>query len=497
MNQVLEFLRPKSSILIFFILCTFSTFIFLYLSATYFISHSEFWAIASARLLGETIGEAIVVYYKTFFYALLKIFYFFPMNNLDHIHYSRLAFGLLAATNLILLLVNIIWITGTYRASILYWFFLMTLQVYLCHAFRVRADVVSSLLILIFYSIVNLNYLKNKKTSLLNPVYLVLLTLAFLSTPKAVFLLFAFVIYSLCLNQQNLTRLEIVLFALIHLFFPLGLLLSISSLLFQTGVFVENPYTLALQYQINTTRDLFLSQNWSHVFLSLKANFFHYLLIISGYFIFFKNKELKNDRLAFSQVILSLLILVMTFIQAEKWPYFLAQMIPLIGLPALFVFNYFKKPYQSLIISLTLIATPMIMFIPQTLFPHNREQYSTISELEELFRILPEANYFDSVGALPRYPSKMWFLGPSDPLSRTYTLENIKREPTDFIFYTSKVDLASPEILTILHQNYFLLQNNIWILNKHAEIFKSNSPKLKITSLEFLFIYDYLPVTRF
>ncbi len=491
------FFNNKSPALIVFC-CSFilSFPVFIYLSLNYYISHSELWAIASARLLGETSGEALVLYYKLIFYSFLKIFYGFELGNIHHIKFSRLFFGFLASLNLSLFITNIFWLTKSFRSSFLYLFFLMTAQIYICHVFRVRADVVSTFFILLLYTRINYNYLHNSQGRLFKPLDFFLFIFAFLSTPKSIFLLTAVIVYSLFLNIKNQSRTELLLSLLIHLFFPVGIILTTFSLLNSAQILLANPYSLALQYQINTMSDFFSSGNWSHILLSLKINFMHYVFIIWGLLIYLWRPQSEKNHFKDTQVILTLLALLMTLIQTEKWPYFLASMLPFMGLPLIFFLDRYKKPFQSIIFSLVIIITPLLMTIPQTLFPHNREQLKAISELEKLFKLLPEGNYFDSVGILPRYPSGLWFLGPSDPQSRAYTLEHLKNNSPDFIFYTTKVNLGAPEIISFLYENYFQKQGDIWILNKHKDLFK-DVPNIDLINIEPLFIYDFLPATRF
>ena len=76
------------------------------MSQSYFISHSELWAVASARLLGSTDFVAIPLYYKPLFYVPLHFFYFFDLSNTQHILLARAFFSIIGSIGFGLFLVE-------------------------------------------------------------------------------------------------------------------------------------------------------------------------------------------------------------------------------------------------------------------------------------------------------------------------------------------------------------------------------------------------------
>ena len=82
-----------------------SLILFLFMGLNHFISHSEFWSIAIAKILGQS--NAAANNYKFLFYLPLKLLYIFPLSNVEHIQVARLFFGGMAFACFFLFLLNI------------------------------------------------------------------------------------------------------------------------------------------------------------------------------------------------------------------------------------------------------------------------------------------------------------------------------------------------------------------------------------------------------
>ncbi len=65
---------------------------------TYF-SDSEIWAISVAKLLGS--GQSTSIFYKLPFYVVLKILYWFPLDNVGHLLAARLIFAVIGVLILV------------------------------------------------------------------------------------------------------------------------------------------------------------------------------------------------------------------------------------------------------------------------------------------------------------------------------------------------------------------------------------------------------------
>lgn len=490
------YFRSKKSKENFFWALTFL--IFLFVSVNNFISHSEYWAIASARLMGTLSWESVVLYYKPLFYLLLKIPYFFNLSNTEHILISRSLFGTLAFLCFYIFLKNMNRTTRNPNMYFLMGLFLLSFQIYFYNLYRVRADLLATFFLLLAYSRINSLYLDKKELQVFDLKLFVIYSAAFLSTPKSIYLILALFIYQSFLFYKKFKLQRISLQFVNYFLAPVGLTLA----LFSAFQFIEglntHPYAMAVLYQLQSFKQMNDMNSWGHIITSLKINFFHYGLIALGLTLFIRERFFfkKSNRLEGGQVLLFFCTLLILIVHSEKWTYFIAQLIPFLSLPAIFVFQSLPKrrSFQTLILIL-LLGTPLLKTSYHSWFRSNNSQMYAITQLESFVQQIPDATYFDSTGLLPRAHGKMWFLGPNDPSSTHATILNLRREPPDFIFYTAKLDLAFAEITVFLYENYQEVEQDVWLIKSKTNVLESSNITLP-DSLRTLFIYDYLPYLR-
>ena len=238
----------------FFIICLG---LFLFMGFCNFISHSEFWSIAVSKLLGQTSESGVANYYRPLFYLPLRLLYFFPLSNTEHILMARLLFSGIAFACFYLFLFNLKWFTKNSTDKILFGVFLLSFQVYFYNIFRVRSDLTAHLFILMTYTLINKDYHNHRPMKSFDWKVLILCALAFLSTPKAIYLILAIMFYEYYLQGKNTNLSKMFMNFVFSPVLILGLFLVIGDFLFKMKILPLNPYPLALNYHLNSMK-LFL-----------------------------------------------------------------------------------------------------------------------------------------------------------------------------------------------------------------------------------------------
>ena len=470
-----------------------SLILFLFMGFNHFISHSEFWSISISKILGQP--NAAANNYKFLFHLPMKLLYLFPLSNVGHIQTARLLFGGIAFSCFFLFLLNIRTMEKNPFNWMIFGIFLLSFQVYFYNSFRIRADLVSNFFIMIAYTLINKDIYNNRPFKRFDLKIFILCTLAFLSTPKSIYMIFAIIIYRTYLHYKNTSDLLKFLSGFFFfIFLPVGFPLLLNEILFMTGIFYDSPYALALRYHINSMESIFSSKLWNEVFISLKLNFLNWILIFSGLFYFLKHEK-KMNKLEKGQIILFLLTLIILIIHPEKWSYFIAQLIPFISLPFLFTLRLMDNHFKRLIVMFCVFFSIFNQTPLSTFYRSNSRQMEVIKKLEKIVKIEPSENYFDSMGLLPREKALLTFLGPHDPESRLYTLSALYSAPPGFIFITSKVREAEPEIRKLLSKEYKAYTDDVWI-HKRLEKSYDFKPSPQTLLIEKIFVYDFVPILK-
>lgn len=464
---------------------------FIPLSLQNFVSHSEFWSITSAQLLGQFNPESIVVYYRPVFYALLKTIYFFPLDNITHVQAARFIFGILASINIFLISHLVLQWTKSRKVALLYLIFLFTFHTFSYNFFRVRSDMLALFFVLL--SLIYSNQQFIRKERLFQWPVVALLLLAFLSTPKSIFLIFSFSFYCIYLEAKSssLKKRTGLIFAyfIIPLFF-----ISLISIIFHIVGFSEsNPFIFALIYFVNNIPTVLTNSGWINIAASFNINFLHFLFIALGYFFISKD---QGNRFSKAPWILSISVTFFFLLYSEKWDYFFASLLPLMALPTILIFQELLKKIYYCFILIPLFITPFYMTHFTGWSFSNERQFTKIRELEKLVTQIPNSTYFDSTGILPRHSTLLSFFGPGDEASFPMTIRSVKERNPTFVFYTQKVSLGGEPMLLFLHRNYTEVQEDIWVTNERADQINMDGILSTPTSLDHLFIYDRRPFTR-
>ncbi|MEM7646078.1 MAG: hypothetical protein AAF203_04140 [Pseudomonadota bacterium] len=465
----------------------------LWLSHHNFISHSEFWAIASAKLFGEISGQSLVLYYKPLFYLTLWPLYLFDLGNSEHILLSRMVYGFIGGINMTLMLLNMRWLSRSHRITLFFAFFLISFQILTNNFFRVRADTLSLFFFLLIFSRINLRWIQKKDPSQSDPWLLLICIGAFATTPKAIYGLVILGLYSITLNKESLKSLYKKGEHFAHFLLPVGLALVVGGFLVVTELISHNPSSMAMRYHWQSLATLFDALSWVHIQDSLMINSSNYLILGCGLTFLWRRR--KKGSLYSGLLILSGTATLVILLHPEKWPYFLATYLPFLCF-SLIPFLKWALRRKVLVgaLWLSLLFPFFRIGINQWTFP-NQRQIDVIEGLErDLKKWAPtKIQYYDSTGILPRFDSLMWFLGPNDPQSRSHTIQQLMNVRPEFIFYTAKLRYGRPDLEVFLIREYVEYSSDYWVRKDYLPLLPEDFKIAKRTPLQYLFIFDFRP----
>ena len=345
------------------------------------------------------------------------------------------------------------------------------------------------------YTLINRDFHNNRPFKTFDLKILILCALAFLSTPKSIYMISAIIAYRTYLYYKSPSDLlKLLLNFTFSVFLPISFLLIFNEILFRTGVFNDSPYFLALRYHLNSMESIFSSNLWNEIYISLKLNLLNWILIFLG-LIYFLKHEKNMTKLLKGQIILFLMVLFIIIIHPEKWSYFIAQLIPFLSLPFLFTLRLMDNPFKKLIVISCVFLSVFSLTPLSTFYRNNSRQMEVIGELEKIVKSGSPENYFDSMGLLPRKKALLVFLGPNDPESRIHALSALYEKPPGFIFMTSKVREIDSKIHKLLLKEYRDYRSDVWIHKRLEKSYEFN-PHSQPLYLEEIFVYDFIPILK-
>lgn len=484
-------IETKSSYILLFIgLVT-----FLWFAGNNFISHSEFWAISSAKLLGMTSHESLIVYARPFYYFVLSVPYAFKLGNVDHILFARLLFAVLAFLHFFLSWKLSLKLNKSRWSSFLFLIFILSFHVYTYNIFRIRSDLLCQVLTLAAFLRILKLQTQPKPRFKYDPYIILFSFLISLTTPKslyAVLWLCAFYVFTKRKNTNRMNLLRDILFLFLGPAYILILIAVVSGFFFPD---IDNIFAITLSYYLNSFSHYLSWESLTAVIRSAKINILHYVVIFTGIGLAIKSRSSLSESQKSLLFIFSLSFLTLV-LHPERWDYFIASIAPYLALPALFTFNFLEKTKLKALFLLPLIWFPFHTTYYTSWLYENKEQLSAIQSLESLLRDNKPGRYFDGTGILPRENSILWFLGPGDPENNKNTLNSIKQIQPEFIFRTPKLRHSGPEMIIFLHKNYQEEVEGIWVKKDFFPQLKREHLKRPAIPFELLFIYDIHPPTR-
>lgn len=471
----------------------FVTALFWWYSVNNFISHSEFWSIFSGQLWGDTSEPATVVYYKPLFYMVLKIPFLIPLSSVDHILVSRSFFGILAGVYFALVSIFVYRESKSIKITLLFSLFIMSFHTFTYNIFRVRADLLSHIFILL--GLLSIQKKSENKTDafVIEQKLLFFFLCALLSTPKAIFSVAASLLYLNSKTKKSL-RLGPTLVSLsLYLIFPLFLSLSLAGVLQWSSILEENPYSLAILYFVENMGDLFSRNYWVAFTQSLKINFLHYLVILGGAGIILSGKESRFKSFA----TLSLFSWLLFLIYSEKWDYYLAVVLPFLSLPSLALFESVSKKFHLWALMTVLVIFPFYMTFFEGWSVPNTSQLAVVEKLENFLKLHPGTSYFDSTGLVPRFPANKSYIGYNDKESAQKAISSARLLKPEFVFYTSNMNNRKDVVMPYLFSNYVRISPNFWVRSEYLSQLEKGPWEDFPLFFKDLFIYDYRPRVRF
>ncbi len=477
-------------------LCGAFLILFVYMAVNSFVSHSELWAITSARLFGDLTDKSLIIYTKFLFYSVLSLPYQFTLSDGTHIQMARFLFGLIAWVCLMLTGRLAFLLTKSRGLSLTFLMFLVSIQVYTCNIFRVRADILGHFLMLTTLLYIVKKSQSPSKIKLFDTRLFFLVVLVAATTAKSVYLVIglAFFYWFSAVKKQRSQKVYLRL--LIHFGAPFYLVISIGTLLTLINPDFSNIFAIALNYYVNSFESAWLLKSFNAVFRSLQINWFNYVLILLGVVQILRSKRLRKQYAAQSCLLLAAFSLLTIIIHPERWDYFLATQVPLLSLPVLFLFQNLSSVKKKIVLLSVTFCIPAYMTFFEPWWFSNEEQLRVIKQLSGILQAHPGAQYFDSTGALPTQPSLLWYMGPNDQGSVRNAMKNLRKTPPEFIFRTPHLSYADPDMAVFLFRNYDEVSHHIWVRNDFVKSLDRDRLPTHGLPIRRTFIYDHHPRTR-
>jgi hypothetical protein len=261
--------------------------------------------------------------------------------------------------------------------------------------------------------------------------------------------------------------------ALVNLLGPVFLVL-LAALPF---LFLKMSYQSALDYFIGSYRAKeFYSFNQIDFFFLLsffKSNPLHILVLLFswGYF-FTKRRNLSRPErfILFTSLTFTVLILI----HNQRYPFFIASLIPMIFLPTFMWLERTRFAIRAVLLTLC-IAGGYSEYRNYFLNSSNQDQLEFIGNMEPAVE-KDNLVYAEGLGLLPRQPQQVFvFPSPYDDNREILMLALQERMP-DLIFKTRRLDLLGDEFERFLSERYFNLQNGAYVLklSPDAILFKKH-----------------------
>jgi hypothetical protein len=429
---------------------------------------------------------------RPLFYGLLKFPYFIETANWQHILLARGMFGFLGFINLLLIYRLIRSFDYSHWQSIGYVFFLLTFHVFFYKIYRVRSDFLVLTFLLIAIERILRGIVESHKWLKFDLVLPALVLLMCLSTPKSVYALcWLFIFYNWYQfdPQRPLTAFSR---SLLMIGLPPSLLLITFQLLVSPSSPLPDLYATSLNYYLMSFNSSFESISFLAIKRSLAINFLQYLGIALGLGLFLLHKKTQSKKQQ-AMILFFGLALLTLILHPERWDFFIAFVLPFIGLPFLFIIQRLENRTSRMATSLALFLIPGLMTQFSGWHHSNQMQKRAIDNVSLVIGHFPGAALFDATGILPRGHRLNGFIGPNDVIGNRNTLMAVETRRPEFILYTPKVALAAPQILVFLTKEYAEKRPGLWVRKDLATAFDEMGFQQWRYHLGAPFVYDHFP----
>lgn len=430
-----------------------------------FLENSELWSIMHSQLFGQLNHDSGALYFKPAFNFILRLLYFFDLDNRQHVMLARFVFSMAGVGLVVCYYLFSSKLYPNWQDRALAIFLLFASPVFTNNFYKVRSDILAA-----FFGFLLLLRLEKRADQIsiriLQFDVVILACLLFLSTPKAIYLLIisAFFIWIRASQSSVFLRLR---FLFIHFLLPPTFI--IFAALIAIGDNIDDPYATAILYFFNSQKEFWhLSGNWSNVVTLLKQTplqFACVLGLILAYLL--KGREYRARSMFIPFTALPIAIIVW---HAEKYPFFLAHLLPFLILPIPSLFILAKNRASTLrVVLLVSVLTHAIFGINRHNYYYSNKDQLTGQELaSQTVKLFNDPLIFDATGILPRNRNVFGFAGPNDLGSKVFTLQKIELLEPDVIFFTAKFEYLTPDIYGVLARSYREVAPDIWFHKKHA-----------------------------
>jgi hypothetical protein len=460
------------------------TFLFLHLAINCYFADSEIWLLTLSQKALQPF-ELSSIFYKWSFHFLTYLFSHFAPTEVDVYFWARIGWGVVAvATQLILAFT---FSRAIKEKSFVFPLFilLMTSSIFFNQGFRIRGDILS----LFAHSIILLLLILCKNTKIrwfhyLAQTFFILLMM--LSTPKAVYFLFAQFVFALLLWRKLKLKRDYFLWVWFTHVLPIVIVTFITLLshLLPARIDLIDPIHEALDfflksYDANLFNTEYLSiYDFAHVIKFLGSSPIHTIVISFGLILYFyqllrKGKnETWNALNAYFGIIFCLVLL-----HNQKLPFFLGTYgSPIIAYCGVQFFLFVKKytpKWEFLVVLITTAAATFIALMQyQTNMNYNNNfgQMIAINTLDDYVTRNPKIRYYDIIGLLPRKTSTFLFVGPSEVSRKKAIIGAIDKLDLDMIIMVYKFVYLEPEIKNYLTEHRVPIEKNIWVKGDYFSV---------------------------
>ena len=360
---------------------------------------------------------------------------------------------------------------------------LISTSIYLQRSFRIRSDILVTLIYLInFY----LQYRLTGKWLKLSLGFL-LGIVALGVTPKSILLFIAFLPFLFrdvslltILNREWKKTLVVI---------PLIFLLFYGS---DYWVSITKSFT----YFMNTfgTEEVG-ARYWTrirfHYILKLFLENIHLCLLFVSSLTYSLIYIKKPDRLSWFFIILG----VCFFFYPNRHPFYIASLLPFLCLylaRSRLLGVIFSFPKQWLLHKVLVLSTLFLVFHGFRYIIHifnyntNHLQLVTSQEVEKYLSHLPSGyKIYDPVGVAPNFDSFNWFVGPGE--KNKYIVNRIEETGIHIILYTHKLFFLEPELSQMLKRNFISIAPGVFTrsigFNTDEEMFNNGLSRKRVRDL--------------
>lgn len=471
--------------------------IFLWLSQRAYFADSEIFSLTLAR---DTTGIDLGQSYKFLFSLMLKSLNFLNFHGANSILWARFVFALIGVGNLYLAASLYQMIFARPRLEVSPILFILGFTFFLERGYRVRADNLVTTWHLLALWYFYRYWLRVKSTEaernwrVIGLATTEILLLA--TTIKGGVILFALqLLYWTQLSglkgeSRQIVRMD--LFRKWRLQLDLFLICIILVQFSQSGVNLFEVTFGAFNYLVESVDhgagmpEYFSSKSFFHVTNFLKENALWTLLVYLPV-VFVVSRTIKRfllgqkwgGRVA-SYYLYCFILMALFVIFPEKYPFFLASLLPILSLPGVRFVNQMafllikrmglerKSLHRRHSLALWLVHICCLLSITFSIYrvairSDNSLQVDFIQKMTRYFSRLDLFNYYDVIGTIPDYPTMIHFAGPNQTRQNREAYTEVEKALPSFIFYTRKMNFLEPMIGGFLNRHYLNVGNGVYV----------------------------------